>query len=198
MIINKKEQRKGKDMDDEKIINLYINRQEIAIHETDKKYGRLCNGISMGILNDKRDCEECISDTWLTLWNQIPPKRPNPLKAYICRIIKNLSLKRYEHDHAKKRNSEYDLSIEELNDCVSKKENVEGKIEYKELKKLIAVFIEELPKEKRVLFLRRYWFLQSVKEIAKDYDMTPKNISVKLLRIRKELKEFLREEGFEL
>lgn len=75
---------------------------------------------------------------------------------------------------------------------------MEGKIEYKELKRLIAIFIEDLPKEKRVLFLRRYWFLQSVKEIAKDYEMTPKNISVKLLRIRKELKEFLREEGFEL
>ena len=111
---------------------------------------------------------------------------------------KNLSLKRYEYDHAKKRNSEYDLSIEELNDCISKKENVEGQIEYQELKRSVSKFIENLPKEKRILFLRRYWFLQSVKEIAKDYEMTPKNISVKLLRIRKELKEFLREEGFEI
>ena len=83
-------------MEDQKIIDLYTNREERAIHETDKKYGRLCTSISMGILNDIRDSEECVSDTWLTLWNQIPPKKPNPFKAYICRIIKNLSLKRYE------------------------------------------------------------------------------------------------------
>ena len=101
-------------MEDQKIIDLYTNREERAIHETDKKYGRLCTSISMGILNDIRDSEECVSDTWLTLWNQIPPKKPNPFKAYICRIIKNLSLKRYEYHHAKKRNSQYDLSLEEL------------------------------------------------------------------------------------
>ena len=147
-------------MKDQKIIDLYTNREERAIHETDKKYGRLCTSISMGILNDIRDSEECVSDTWLTLWNQIPPKKPNPFKAYICRIIKNLSLKRYEYHHAKK--------------------------------------IEELPKEKRILFLRRYWFLQSVSEMARDYEITPKNMSVKLLRIRKELKEYLKEEGFEI
>lgn len=101
-------------MEDQKIIDLYTNREERAIHETDKKYGRLCTSISMGILNDMRDSEECVSDTWLTLWNKIPPKKPNPFKAYICRIIKNLSLKRYEYHHAKKRNSQYDLSLEEL------------------------------------------------------------------------------------
>ena len=78
----------------------------------------------MGILNDIRDSEECVSDTWLTLWNQIPPKKPNPFKAYICRIIKNLSLKRYEYHHAKKRNSQYDLSLEELEECISKEQNV--------------------------------------------------------------------------
>ena len=151
-------------MEDQKIIDLYTNREERAIHETDKKYGRLCTSISMGILNDIRDSEECVSDTWLTLWNQIPPKKPNPFKAYICRIIKN----------------------------------VENQIELRELKWIIAKFIEELPKEKRILFLRRYWFLQSVSEMARDYEITPKNMSVKLLRIRKELKEYLKEEGFEI
>ena len=151
-------------MEDQKIIDLYTNREERAIHETDKKYGRLCTSISMGILNDIRDSEECVSDTWLTLWNQIPPKKPNPFKAYICRIIKN----------------------------------VENKIELRELKWIVAKFIEKLPKEKRILFLRRYWFLQSVSEMARDYEITPKNMSVKLLRIRKELKEYLKEEGFEI
>ena len=176
-------------MEDQKIIDLYTNREERAIHETDKKYGRLCTSISMGILNDMRDSEECVSDTWLTLWNKIPPKKPNPFKAYICRIIKNLSLKRYEYHHAKKRNSQYDLSLEELEECISKGQNVESQIELRELKWIIAKFIDELPKEKRILFLRRYWFLQSVTEMARDYKTTPKNMSVKLLRIRKELKE---------
>ena len=185
-------------MEDQKIIDLYTNREGRAIHETDKKYGRLCTSISMGILNDMRDSEECVSDTWLTLWNQIPPKKPNPFKAYICRIIKNLSLKRYEYHHAKRRNSQYDLSLEELEECINKEQNVEIHIELRELKWIIAKFIENLPKEKRILFLRRYWFLQSVKEIAQDYETTPKNMSVKLLRIRKELKEYLKEEGFEI
>ena len=207
-------------MEDQKIIDLYTNREERAIHETDKKYGRLCTSISMGILNDIRDSEECVSDTWLTLWNQIPPKKPNPFKAYICRIIKNLSLKRYEYHHAKKRNSQYDLSLEELEECISKEQNVENQIELRELK-LDFPYIQNgvnisnftrptdiqkkrmreklnLPKEKRILFLRRYWFLQSVSEMARDYEITPKNMSVKLLRIRKELKEYLKEEGFEI
>ena len=185
-------------MEDQKIIDLYTNREERAIHETDKKYGLLCTSISMGILNDMRDSEECVSDTWLTLWNKIPPKKPNPFKAYICRIIKNLSLKRYEYHHAKKRNSQYDLSLEELEECISKGQNVESQIELRELKWIIAKFIDELPKEKRILFLRRYWFLQSVTEMARDYKTTPKNMSVKLLRIRKELKEYLKKEGFEI
>lgn len=185
-------------MEDQKIIDLYTNREERAIHETDKKYGRLCTSISMGILNDMRDSEECVSDTWLTLWNKTPPKKPNPFKAYICRIIKNLSLKRYEYHHAKKRNSQYDLSLEELEECISKGQNVESQIELRELKWIIAKFIDELPKEKRILFLRRYWFLQSVTEMARDYKTTPKNMSVKLLRIRKELKEYLKKEGFEI
>lgn len=108
------------------------------------------------------------------------------------------SLKRYEYHHAKKRNSQYDLSLEELEECISKEQNVENQIELRELKWIIAKFIEELPKEKRILFLRRYWFLQSVSEMARDYEITPKNMSVKLLRIRKELKEYLKEEGFEI
>lgn len=106
----------------------------------------------MGILNDIRDSEECVSDTWLTLWNQIPPKKPNPFKAYICRIIKNLSLKRYEYHHAKKRNSQYDLSLEELEECISKEQNVENQIELRELKWIVAKFIEKLPKEKEFYF----------------------------------------------
>lgn len=184
-------------MEDQKIIDLYTNREERAIHETDKKYGRLCTSISMGILNDIRDSEECVSDTWLTLWNQIPPKKPNPFKAYICRIIKTI-IKTAMNIIMQKEKQQYDLSLEELEECISKEQNVENQIELRELKWIVAKFIEKLPKEKRILFLRRYWFLQSVSEMARDYEITPKNMSVKLLRIRKELKEYLKEEGFEI
>ena len=108
-------------MEDQKIIDLYTNREERAIHETDKKYGRLCTSISMGILNDIRDSEECVSDTWLSLRNRDTPQETESSKKNICRIIKNLSLKRYEYHHAKKRNSQYDLSLEELEECISKR-----------------------------------------------------------------------------
>ena len=106
-------------MTDKEIIALYFKRSENAIEQTDEKYGRLGHSISINILNDTRDSEECVNDTYLTLWNKIPPKEPNPFKAYICRIIKNLSLKKYEFKHAKKRNSAYETSLDELAECVS-------------------------------------------------------------------------------
>ena len=186
---------------EETILALLIDKPAEGIRILTAQYGGLVYSITWRRLQGclrKEDSEECVSDTWLTLWNQIPPKKPNPFKAYICRIIKNLSLKRYEYHHAKKRNSQYDLSLEELEECISKEQNVENQIELRELKWIVAKFIEKLPKEKRILFLRRYWFLQSVSEMARDYEITPKNMSVKLLRIRKELKEYLKEEGFEI
>lgn len=182
-------------MTDKEIIALYFKRSENAIEQTDIKYGRLCHSISIHILNDKRDSEECINDTYLTLWNKIPPKEPNPFKAYICRVIKNLSLKKYEFNHAKKRNSEYETSLDELEECVSDGMKVSASVEFEELRGAINMFLSELPEKKRILFLRRYWFLQPVKEIARDYGITEKNASMRLLRLRKELKEYLVKEG---
>ena len=183
-------------MTDKEIIALYFKRSENAIEQTDIKYGRLCHSISIHILNDKRDSEECVNDTYLTLWNKIPPKEPNPFKAYVCRIIKNLSLKKYEFNHAKKRNSEYETSLDELEECVSDGTKVSATVEFEELKVAINTFLSELPEKKRILFLRRYWFLQPVKEIAREYGITEKNASMRLLRLRRELKEYLMEEGF--
>lgn len=182
-------------MTDKEIIALYFKRSENAIEQTDVKYGRLCHSISIHILNDKRDSEECVNDTYLTLWNKIPPKEPNPFKAYICRVIKNLSLKKYEFNHAKKRNSEYETSLDELEECVSDGMKVSDSVEFEELKDAINMFLSELPEKKRILFLRRYWFLQPVKEIARDYGITEKNVSMRLLRLRKDLKGYLIDEG---
>lgn len=186
-------------MTDNEIIILYFNRSEDAITETDHKYGRLCHKISMGILNDRRDSEECVSDTFMVCWNRIPPTKPNPLKAFICRIIKNLSLKKYEYNHAEKRNSEYETSLDELAGCLTGSQTAEdpdAAYELKELKAAINRFLGSLPQKKRVLFLRRYWFLQPVKEIARDYGITEKSASMRLSRLRGELYDYLKKEGF--
>ena len=134
-------------MTDKEIIALYFKRSENAIEQTDVKYGKLCHSISINILNDTRDSEECVNDTYLTLWNKIPPKEPNPFKAYICRIIKNLSLKKYEFNHAKKRNSEYEASLDELEECVSDGTEASEAVEFKELQMAINMFLSELPEK---------------------------------------------------
>lgn len=185
-------------MEDVEILALYYKRSEDAIWETDRKYGKLCRTISMNVLNDRRDTEEIMDDTWMAMWDTIPPKKPNPLKAYVCRVVKNLSLKRYEHNHAKKRQSNYEESIEELADCICGKETVESRILGKELEKSVNQFLGNLSKEKRILFLRRYWFMDSVKEIARDNHITEKNASLRLARIRQQLREYLIQEGYVL
>lgn len=149
-------QNKNNDISDKEIISLFNERSEQAISKTSDKYKNLCFKIANNILNDKRDSEECVSDTWLALWNNIPPKSPNPLKAYICRIVKNLSLKRYEYNSAGKRKSEYEVSLDELNDCLDKNNDTLKQIEQKQLIETINVFLKKLPKEKRILFIRRY------------------------------------------
>ena len=142
-------QNKNNDISDKEIISLFNERSEQAISKTSDKYKNLCFKIADNILNDKRDSEECVSDTWLALWNNIPPKSPNPLKAYICRIVKNLSLKRYEYNSAGKRKSEYEVSLDELNDCLDKNNDTLKQIEQKQLIETINVFLKKLPKEKR-------------------------------------------------
>ena len=104
-------------MDDEKIIELFFVRSEQAIKELDRKYGRKCHAVSYNILNNHQDAEECVNDAYLGAWNAIPPAKPDPLLAFVCKIVRNVSLKRYERNTAAKRNSRYDVSIEELGDC---------------------------------------------------------------------------------
>lgn len=185
-------------VEDKEILALYYERSEHAIRETDIKYGKLCRKISMGLLNDKRDSEEIINDTWITMWDTIPPKKPNPFKAYVCRVVKNLSMKKYEYNHAMKRRSNYETSLEELADCISNGGNVEDSALQKELAGVINRFLDSLSKEKRIMFLRRYWFMHSVKEIAKDNHISEKSASMRLTRIRQQLREYLIREGYVL
>ena len=182
-------------MEDEKIIELYWNRDEDAIKETDKKYRKYCTSIAYNILQSKEDSKECINDTYLKVWNSIPPKKPNVLKLFLAKITRNLAINKYEENKAKKRNNEMDLVLEELEECIPNKKSVEEVFEYNELTQYLNIFLKELSIEKRKIFLERYWYLNSIKAISSKYKLKESNIKVILHRIRNELKKYLNERG---
>lgn len=182
-------------MVDEKIIELFFERSEQAIKEVDIKYGRVCHNISYNILSDRMDAEECVNDAYLGAWNAIPPARPNPLLTYLCKIVRNLSLKRYYMKEAIKRNSTYDVAMEELEAYLSSPNTVEAEIEAKELARIIESFLDTLSVENRVIFLRRYWFSDTYSDIAQRVGLTEKNVSVRLTRTRSKMREYLLERG---
>lgn len=182
-------------MEDQFIIEALYERSEKAIRLLDEKYGKLCKGIAFRILNNEQDAEECINDTFLAVWNAVPPENPNPLSAYISRICKNIALKKYHANTAKKRNSHYDLVLEELEECLAGCESVEGEIAAQELKQAINEFLSELKKTDRVIFMRRYWLLESISSIAVDMGKSKNYITVHLHRSRKKLEIYLKMKG---
>ena len=182
-------------MEDERIIELFFQRSEQAIYELDKKYGRICYSLSFNILNHFLDAQECVNDAYLGVWNAIPPARPDSLLAFVCKIIRNISLKRYRYNTAMKRNSVYDASVEELKECLTISTTVEEEIAANELTKIIEAFLNSLPSENRVIFMRRYWFSDSYAEIARKVGLTEKNVSVRLTRMRRKLRDFLIKRG---
>lgn len=180
-------------MNDERIIELFFERSEQAIKELDSKYGKVFHSLSFKILSNHQDAEECVNDSYLGTWNAIPPAKPNPLLAFVCKIVRNISLKRYEQNTAVKRNSHYDVAMEELGDCLASTTTIEEEIAERELTKIIESFLDSLSKENRVIFLRRYWFSDTYADISKQVGLTENNVSVRLTRIRKELREYLLE-----
>lgn len=186
-------------MEDHGIIQLYWDRNDRAISMTDEKYGHYCKSIAKNILSNEEDAEECVNDTYLNAWNAMPPHWPAQLSTFLGKITRNLSFNRYKRNHAEKRGGgEITLVLEELADCVSGVGNVEQIMDRKELAKAINFFVKGLPVEKRNIFVRRYWYADSVSEIAADYRMPPGNVSKKLERTRKQLKVYLTERGFVL
>ena len=163
-------------MEDEKIIDLFFDRSEQAIHELDTKYGKVCHKLSYNILQNKQDAEECVNDAYLGTWNAIPPQRPNPLLTFLCKIVRNLSVMR-----------------QELEGVLSSPATVEAEHDAKELVHIIESFLDTLTAENRVIFLRRYWFSDTYADIAERVGLTEKNISVRLTRTRKQLREYLLE-----
>ena len=180
-------------MNDERIIELFFERSEQAIKELDSKYGKIFHSLSFKILNNYQDAEECVNDSYLGTWDAIPPAKPNPLFAFVCKIVRNISLKRYEQNTATKRNSYYDVAMEELEDCLASTTTIEEEFAERELTAVIESFLDSLSKENRVIFLRRYWFSDTYADIAKQVGLTENNVSVRLTRIRKELREYLLE-----
>lgn len=182
-------------MEDSQIIALFFARDQQAISELDSKYGRVCHKLSYQILNNLLDAEECVNDAYLGTWNAIPPKRPDPLLTFLCKIVRNLSIKRYHANTAMKRNSLYDIALSEVERDLMVPDTVEGAVEAKALARLIEAFLDSLTVENRVIFMRRYWFSDSYEEIATRTGLTKKNVSVRLTRLRRHLREYLVKEG---
>ena len=178
-------------IDDEKIIEMFFERSEQAIRELDIKYGKICHNLSYNIVNNRQDAEECVNDAYLGAWNAIPPVRPNPLLSYIVKIVRNISLKIYWRKEAAKRSGHYTIALEEIEGCIADQKTVEDEIEARELARIIGEFLDTLTLENRVIFMRRYWFADSYKDIAEFVGLTEKNISVRLTRIREKMRQYL-------
>ena len=183
-------------MEDRQIIALYNERSEAALSETEKKYGRYCRTIAYNILNNEEDSEECVNDTWLRAWEAIPPQCPESLAAFLGKITRNLALNLYKHKNREKRGGgQTMLVLDELAECVPGTDSTEETVEEVLLTEVLNGFLEELPTEKRKIFMRRYWYMSSVKEIAKDYGLSESKVKMTLLRLRSKLKTVLEKEG---
>ena len=182
-------------MEDLKIIELFYKRSEQAIIELSNKYGTICRKVANNILNNRQDTEECLNDAYLGAWNTIPPQNPNPLLTYICRIVRNLAIKRYHTNTAAKRNSIYDIALDELENCFPSSATVENEWESRETVESIDRFLASLDRDSRVMFVQRYWYSSSITELAELFHTSKHNVSVRLSRIRAKLRKHLIKEG---
>lgn len=178
-------------MDDREIVALFYERSEQAITELSKKYGDLCFKIADNILNNEQDAEECVNDAYLGAWNSIPPQNPDSLRAYLCRIVRNLSLKKLRTNSALKRGSRFEISLSELENCIPDN-SFDEHLSAKELTAQINAFLSTLHRDDRVMFVKRYWFSESLSEIAETFGITEHNASVRLSRIRRKLHQYLK------
>jgi RNA polymerase sigma-70 factor (ECF subfamily) len=184
-------------MDDLHIIELYFARDEQAVRETDRKYGKLCFRVAKNLLFNNEDSEECVNDTYLTLWNKIPPTRPINFMAYICKITRNLSLKKLEVSSAMKRSATAIISLSEI-EATLPDHSIANGVNDEELGKLISSFLWNEKELDRNVFLRKYWFFDSISDIAERYSLSENNVKSMLFRTRNRLREFLRKEGIEV
>ena len=168
-------------IDDEKIIDLFFERDQQAIQELDIKYGKIYHTLSYNIVNSRDDAEECVNDAYLGAWNTIPPTRPNPLLSYVAKIVRNISLKLYWRNEAAKRNSIYTTTMQEIEGCIADHKTVEDEIEARELARIIEAFLDTLT----------YAYADTYADIAKRVGVSEKNVSVRLALIRQKMKKYL-------
>ena len=185
-------------MEDGRIVELYWERDEQAIAETQTRYGKYCHRIAYNVLHSDEDAEECVNDTYVRAWNSMPPQRPSRLAAFLGRITRNLALDRYLFDRAQKRARSTELILDELEECIPDPVTAPPLAEEIALRDAINAFLASLPQKNRMVFLRRYWYLSPIKEIAADYGMTESNVKVMLHRTRQSFKAYLEKEGIEI
>lgn len=186
-------------MEDNEIIQLYFERDEKAIKATADKYGHYCNSIAYHILNTWEDAEECVTDTYFKAWNSIPPNRPSALRLFLGKITRNTAFDLYKKRNTDKQGGgEIAIILDELAECVSGGSEPYQELDRKQMRNAINSFLGTLPAEKCALFVRRYWYSESISEIAERYCMSENQVSVILLRLRKKLHDYLVERGFEL
>lgn len=180
-------------MEDERIIELYTRRSEQAVSETAQQYGRLIKNIAVNVLGSEEDARECENDTYMALWNSIPPEMPENLISYICRIAKNLALTRLRDSRRKKRSAQT-VALDELESILPGR-SLEDEVGARELGRAIEAFLSTVSQRERVFFISRYWYGDSVKQIAGELGVTANTVSISLHRTRKALRAYLEMEG---
>ena len=182
-------------MEEEKIIELFFRRDEAAISQTEARYGAYSRSIAMHIVNSHEDAEECVEDSYMKLWDTIPPEKPESLKAYLGRIVRNISISMLRKKNAEKRRSDMEVLFSELEDCIPSKNDVETAVDHIVLTQTINRWLETEKKENRKLFVCRYWYGCGFEELAARYGMTVNKITLRLHRMRGRLKKYLEREG---
>lgn len=179
-------------MDDASILDLFRRRDERAVAEIQQKYGALCMHVACNLL-PREDAEECVNSAYLALWNKIPPESPDDLKTYLCRIVRNLAVNRFQYLSAEKRSPKFTVSLDEIAECVpaAPDDAADG------LAEIISRFLRTQNDLIRRVFVRRYWYGDSVAEIAEMFRINERTAATYLFRTRKKLKAFLQKEGYD-
>lgn len=185
-------------MEDQRIIELYWQRDERAIPETAQKYGAFCAAIAANVLSDRRDAEECVNDTWLRAWNAMPPQRPRLLRPFLGRITRNLAINLWEKNHARKRYAGMELLLDELSECVPSPQTVEREMDERELGAFLSAWLRTLSADDRRLFVRRYWNGEALQALAAEWGETPEKLAQRTYRLRQALKTELERNGVTL
>ena len=184
-------------MDDRQIIELYFERNERAVEETQNKYGRYCFFVANNILSNEQDSEECINDTWNRTWNAIPPQKPDSLKLFLARITRNLAFDKIKSENRVKRGSgELILALDEIGEIVSDNTDIGAELESKEFMQTVNAFLHTVTERECNIFISRYFYIESIDKISKKYQISKVNVNKILSRIRAKLKLYLEKEGY--